>query len=572
MKRWWAALCLAILMALAPSAPAFAHASFETSNPLDGTVFDTAPSQVSLDFSEEVIADASRITLLSLGTERTDELTVRSTGDGTVLTVALPALAKGAYILRYEVVDPADLHRTVGSISFGVGVAAPPSVEGSQIGDSTWSSLLRGLCDIALLMGGGAALLLFLLQRFDAGAPTRSRSITIARAAAVTLAAGWIALLVVDAIAVGWTSVRWLELLTGSDPGRRALIGSQLALGAWFGGRMLRRSADDRAQRFLLRVMGGCWAGFIVLAATGGHAGVGGNEFVGLVLRAAHLGALCAWVGTVGVAWLVTRRNDDHGGRLWQPVSRCATVGLALTGMTGLLLAGRTVATITALFSTDYGRLLLVKVAALALLAVAGLLAAERVAQRRSPHGRLLAAELVLVVGVVLIAGFLTGRAPAVGEQFTPLVEATPQVVTADLADLTASASVEPAQPGANLLQVRLLNTRRPAPGPIDTVTVKVIDATGATVSELTGSPEDGVVEWDSLRLPSPGTYRLVATIDRPALDVPTFEGTLAVSAAPVPRVHTVVSDQDLGPWVLWFALGWTVLVLAAARFVRSAQ
>ncbi|MBI4933603.1 MAG: copper resistance protein CopC/CopD [Actinobacteria bacterium] len=575
MKHRWAAVCLATLaalVALAPATPAFAHASFEASDPIDGTVLDRAPSQVSLDFSEEVLAEASTVTLLSLGTERSDNLVVRSGADDSVLTVTLPALAKGAYILRFSVVDPADLHRTVGSISFGVGVAAPPSVDAEQIGDSSWSSLLRGLCDIALLMGGGAALLLVLIRRTDTGALTRARVVTITRYSAIALAVGWIALLLVDAATVGWGSIRWFELLTGSDPGRRALIGSQLAIGAWFGGRMLQRAADDRSQHFLLRVVGACWAWFVVPAATGGHAGVGGNALVGLALRAAHLGALCTWVGTVGVAWLVTRRNDDHGGRLWKPVSRCAAIGLALTGLTGLLLAGRTVATITALFSTDYGRVLLVKVAALGLLAVAGLLAAERVAQHRSPHGRLLGAELVLVLAVVVVAGFLTGRAPAVGEQFTPLVDVPPQVVTADLADLTASASVEPAQPGANLLQLRLLDTRRPAPGPIGTVTVKVIDASGATVSELTGTPQNGVVEWDSLRLPSPGRYRLEATIERAALAVPTFQGTLAVSAAPVPRAHTVVSDQDLGPWVLWLAMGWAVLVLAAARFVRSAQ
>ncbi len=67
------AICLAILAALAPAAPALAHASFETSDPVDGTVMDRAPSQVSLDFSEEVLVDASSVTLLTLGTERIGE-------------------------------------------------------------------------------------------------------------------------------------------------------------------------------------------------------------------------------------------------------------------------------------------------------------------------------------------------------------------------------------------------------------------------------------------------------------------------------------------------------------------
>ena len=523
-------------------------------------------------FSEDVLVDASTITLLSLGTDRSDELPVRAGDDGSTLVVDLPTLAKGAYILRYTVVDPADLHRTVGSISFGVGVAAPPSVDGEQIGGSTVDVTRprRGRHGAAPRRRRRGAAVRVVASTL--GDHTRRRTIRLLVGSAVVLTVGWIVLLLADAAAVGLGSVRWFELLTGSAPGRRVLIGMQLALGIWWACRLLRRADDDRGRRFLIRILAGCWAGFLALAATGGHAAVGGTELVGLVLRATHLAALCLWVGAVGVTWLVTRRSDDDVRTLWRPISRSAAIGLALTGFSGLLLTGRTVDTVTALFSTGYGRLLLVKVAALGLLAVAGLLAAERVAQGRSPHGRLLATELGLVAGVVMIAGFLVGGAPAVGERFTPLVEASPQVFTADLADLTASASVEPAQPGANLLQLRLLDTRRPAPGPIGEVTVQVIDAAGATVSELTGTPVDGVVEWDSLRLPSPGEYRLVASIDRPALNVPEFRGTLAVSPAPVPRADTVVSDQDLGPLVLWLAFGWAVLVLAAARFVRSAK
>jgi copper transport protein len=571
-KKWCAALGLAIAAAIMPATSVSAHASFESSNPIDGTVLETAPSTVTLDFSEDVLPDASEVTLLSLGTERSDELAVRRGDDGSVLLVSLPRLERGAYILRYSVVDPADLHRTVGSVSFGIGVAAPPSTDGEQIGGSVWTSLVRGVTDTVMLMGAGAAVLLWLMLGVTIGEVTRRRIISIVRLSAIAVAVGWTVLLLADTAAVGFGSVRWIELLTGSDPGRRALIGLQLAVGVWFGTLFLQRAHDDSGRRFLTIIIALCWLGMLTVAALGGHSGIGGDQVVGFVLRVVHLGALSLWVGTVGVAWLVSRRSDDHPAVMWRPVSRCAAVGLALTGVSGLLLSGRTVATITALFSSEYGRLLLVKVAALGLLAVAGLLAAERVAQYRTPHRRLLATELGLVVGVVLVAGFLSGRAPAVGEQYTPLVDAAPQVVTADLADLTASASVQPARPGANLLQLRLLDTRRPAPGPVGEVTVRVTDASGAMVSELSGIPVDGVVEWDSLRLPSPGEYHLTASIDRPALDVPQFNGTLSVSAAPVPRAKTVVSDQDLGPLVFWLAIGWVILVAAAARFVRSAR
>jgi hypothetical protein len=173
---------------------------------------------------------------------------------------------------------------------------------------------------------------------------------------------------------------------------------------------------------------------------------------------------------------------------------------------------------------------------------------------------RALLAELVVMAVLIGVAAELASSVPAVGEQFTPLAVPVPQVITGDVADLTISATLEPAQPGANLLQVRVLDTRRPAPGAIELVRVRVLDAAGKEVAAVEGTPIDGSLEWDSVTLASPGAYHLEAIIDRPALAVPPFSGQLAVGAPPAVRAETVLSDRQWAPIAWWSAGGWVAL------------
>ena len=141
MKRWCgAALCALSIFFVLPASPVSAHASFVDSNPVDGSVLASLPPVAELQFTEEVLVSASSVRLLHLGSGEETDLTLSTARGGTTLFAEMPTLHRGAYILRFVAVDPADLHKTVGSISFGVGVAAPPSVSGQQV-DSSWLSI-----------------------------------------------------------------------------------------------------------------------------------------------------------------------------------------------------------------------------------------------------------------------------------------------------------------------------------------------------------------------------------------------------------------------------------------------
>jgi methionine-rich copper-binding protein CopC/putative copper export protein len=562
MRRWAWCCVVACLVALVPAARASAHSSFLGSDPSDGSVLSTGPTVATLRFSESVLKVASEVRLLDVGGGTWQDLPIESRDDGQTLVATLPAMTRGAYILRFVVVDPADLHRTVGSISFGVGVAAPASIGSQTAGDSLLATILRALADVGLFLVVGAAAIAFLALRSREGLPEaiRLRLLRIGKWATWLTVVMWVALLLVDAVSVGMGNVRWSTLLLGSDPGRRVLIGAQLAVATHWAVRLGGRAREASAIT-VSTVLAAFAVGLVGTAALGGHTAIGGNELAGFALRALHLLALGGWLGSVALGWWVTRGSTARVGRqLWGCVSRVATVGLVLTGATGLLLSARSVATITALLSTTYGALVVIKIVGLVVLGALGFLATRSIAHGRVPARRALLVELVVMAVLIGVAAALASSVPAVGEQFTPLVAPVPQVITGDVADLTVSASLEPAQPGANLLQVRVLDTRRPAPGAIELVRVRVLDAAGKEVAAVEGTPVDGTLEWDSVTLASPGAYHLEAIIDRPALAVPPFSGQLTVGAPPAVRAETVVSDRPWSPIARLAACAWVVL------------
>lgn len=558
-RRALAALLLSLAAALClPASPVFAHAQFLGADPADGSVLQAAPSTVTLRFSEPVLASASSVTLLVLGTENSIDLDVRTVGDGSTLVATVPhSVATGAYLLRFTAIDPSDLHKTVGTVSFGVGVEAPPSQAGDQVGSPWWTTVLRAAGSVLLVLVVGATTVVLLALRRGMRPPATARRLV--RLAAPSLAVVWIGLFLSDVADVGFAHARWGTLLVSSGPGRRALLGAAVAGAIWWLVPML---AAVGAQRFVARVLAVLVAGVVVLAASGGHTGVGGSPWVGLLLRVVHLASLSVWLGAVAVTWWVHRTSADDDVRpLWPGVSALAAVGVLGTGVSGLLLSARVVHTVTGLLGTEYGGVLVAKASLLLVAGALGLFAARRVTAGTTPRG--LASELAVAFVAVCLAAFLAGAAPAVGERFEPVPEAVPQVITGDLADLTVNVSVQPSRPGPNLVRVRVLDTRRPPLGTVDGVTVVVRRADGSEVDRRTAVPSGGVVEWADVELASPGGYSLEVHVDRPAAPVGAVTAEVEVAGTPVPRAATVLSDARWAPWAFAGVAVWTVLCVS---------
>lgn len=116
-----AALTVAAGITIAGASPAFAHDELLASSPEPGQVFDTAPAEVALDFSNDIIEVGTAIVVVD---HHGGDVEV---GDPVVagphVTAALPADLEGDYQVRWRAVS-SDGHPIEGAIDFGVGADA----------------------------------------------------------------------------------------------------------------------------------------------------------------------------------------------------------------------------------------------------------------------------------------------------------------------------------------------------------------------------------------------------------------------------------------------------------------
>ncbi|MFD7438198.1 copper resistance D family protein [Streptomyces sp. NPDC059861] len=162
-----------------------------------------------------------------------------------------------------------------------------------------------------------------------------------------------------------------------------------------------------------------------------------GHEFLDLVMNHVHVFAVSTWVG--GIAGLVVlaatgRRIGTDAGPVWARVwTRFGTVALVAVGctvITGLFMAWMNVGSLGELFTTSFGRFLLLKVALVAVMICLGgvneFVMFPRMAQARAAGSQaslftlalrtvpaLVGIEVALSVTVLFVLTFLTGSARA---------------------------------------------------------------------------------------------------------------------------------------------------------------
>lgn len=118
-----AAAVLAAFIVTASSAPASAHESLASSSPTEGQQFDTAPSQVELVFTDEVLPEGAAIVVVDEAGE--DWVDGDVAIDGSTVTVPLAAeMPDAGYQVRWRVVS-GDGHPISSFIPFTVGDAEP---------------------------------------------------------------------------------------------------------------------------------------------------------------------------------------------------------------------------------------------------------------------------------------------------------------------------------------------------------------------------------------------------------------------------------------------------------------
>lgn len=406
-KRAVLAFVLAVLALVVGSGDrAVAHAVLISANPADGQRFEQPPRGVSLTFGESVEISVGGIRVFDdAGHDLSVGAPYHPAGAGNTVAVAVQPLQRGRYTVAWQVIS-ADSHLVGGAYRFGVGVdVAPGEAPAAPAIDplATWTlGLLRAITLAALVMALG----------LGAAAPLVLRASNRLSAPAIEFAAWCVA--AAGVFADGATRIAFaggtLLGLVSTRFGSFRLIEAIAALVAAF-------AVCGSVRRW--RLLAGA-AGVIVIAQVlSGHAPTGPLPVVGVATDAAHLLAAAVWVGAL--AWTVGAPQSVVARR----TSALATCAVAVLAIAGVAEAARLVGSISGLVASDYGRLVLAKVALFIVM-----LAVASVARRRVRTGGDALAiggtvrlELVLIALILGITGFLVNGRPPID---APLAEAGP--------------------------------------------------------------------------------------------------------------------------------------------------
>ena len=180
----------AAVAVLGGASPAGAHAVVESSSPSRDERLTTAPTQVTITFSEGITSDLGGLTVLDSTGHRVDNDDSSQPTPTSVMTTLRSDLGDGTYVANYKVVS-ADGHPVSGAIVFGVGNAQLGDVSGLAASNDTTTERLgvvaRFLTYSAALLAAGLA---FFLVFIHDGGPDRRSMATVVKIATIVAAFG----------------------------------------------------------------------------------------------------------------------------------------------------------------------------------------------------------------------------------------------------------------------------------------------------------------------------------------------------------------------------------------------
>jgi copper transport protein len=395
-----------VALSVGTAAPASAHAILLRTEPGSQTTVATPPASVKLHFSEPVEAAFGATRVFDVDGKRVDAGRLTLADGGREVDVPVRGLRDGTYTLTWRVVS-ADGHPVHGGFSFYVG--APSSISAVAVSPEAGAGRAVGWSYGAVRFAWFAGLLglvgLVVTRRWVWTPAVRAAGLAESPAAggfrrrfARALPAAWAVLGVAGLLAVVLqaASVSGLSVISSARP---TVLGDVLRTG--FGRLWVVQMAVIAAMavpvvalaggRRLLGLEPGRWA-LVLLGLAGalsvatglnGHARVLDHPAVGVISVAVHLVAVGVWVGGLGALVLVAGpgwRSVPPGARppllagLISRFGRLAIASVAVIVASGVVNAVLDLATVSDLWETEYGRVILAKVA---LLTVALALAAR---------------------------------------------------------------------------------------------------------------------------------------------------------------------------------------------------
>jgi copper transport protein len=498
---WLLASLLLSAVILAPN-PAAAHAALIKAEPADGTVIATSPSAFSLTFSEPV----SPLVLTLLQPDGSSLALTSSRLDGQTVVIANPQpLASGTHVLSWRVVSE-DGHPVAGSLLFSVGA---PSAAPQLAAPVDW--LVRSLlwsAKVALYIGlflgiGGAFAIAWLAK----GGRDGQRFVVAALLAGLLAAPASLGLQGLDALGArlhGIVLPAVWETGFATSFGWTVLV-ALAALAAALLGLVLPRLG--RALTLL------ALAGAGAALAASGHASAADPQWLTRPMVFLHGVAIAFWAGALVPLGLALWRKTSMAGIFLRRFSRSVLPVFAILVGAGVVLAVIQVEKPSALIDTAYGRLLVAK---LALLAVLFALAAFNRWRLTAPAGsgsapartRLARSICVEILLAVLIFGV------AAGWRFTPppralaIAAAQPAIAHFHTPQAMAELTITPGHTGEVAASILMFDGDF---GPLDAKEVTLVlskpDSGIEPLKRPATKPGDGTWRVDNLVIPIAGSW-----------------------------------------------------------------
>ena len=438
-------LVAAVAGALALPATAWAHAALLRTVPQASGTVNTPPRQVALTYSEAVEPRFAIVSVTNAaGKQETVGPPTRSPADPDTLLVPLRVVPEGWYLVYWRVIS-VDGHPVRGAFTFAVGPnpgPAPQFVIPSISETAATPRLLaaRWLVFVSMMVAIGLAALRLVIARpvarLPGGASLRAVSAAFAVSSAVALVSIPLYLLAATAdfalrsvFAVG----ALVPLVRVSAFGRGYfdlwIVFALFVVAVTIAIRIDRPDREQRSVAELLAGIGVLLAGGAALVVPGasGHAAQTAPRGWSLLFDWLHLAAGSIWIGGL-VGLLVLWRSLPATGRVGglavavPRFSSVALVAVATLIVSGTLASFLHFPTVASLWTTSYGRALLVKIAllllAMALAAVNLLRTKSRLQRSETGAGaarvlrRLVACEALLVAGAVFAAAVLSSLPP----------------------------------------------------------------------------------------------------------------------------------------------------------------
>jgi copper transport protein len=379
--------------ALAAPAAARAHTNLVRTQPADRAVLAGAPGRVLVVFDDQVRVAPGNAAIRNGGGSI---LAAKPQARGKTLVLPLRrGLGDGDYSVRWSVVSD-DGHIVQGVLAFGVGLGrAPPEPAlrpANQLGFE--STLARLLFFGGLLVASGLALFDVLVWR-----PLARRG----------LGTGWIA------IGLGAVFVSAHGLVHVSHGGSATRFGLVIeitsAVAATGAAAAAIAFVDRTAAKFALVPAIAVLAG----PTLAGHALDPGRSWIEVPIDLLHTVAAAIWIGGLFALALVVPRvvaSPDLIAAAARRFSRLALASVVVLALTGAVRALAELSSVSQLWTTGYGRAILVKTGIFAVLIGAATVSRSRVSASVERLRTAVTVELVLASGIVVAVSVLTALRP----------------------------------------------------------------------------------------------------------------------------------------------------------------